>query len=965
MPEIRNTIAVVLWFAGAALGQQARPAISISNPSDGAAFLPNSTVALSATVSTAQSPVVEFFANGLSVGVSAQPSTFGSQTYTVNWSNVPAGMCALTAQATDSGGQTWVSSPVTVYVGVTGPQAVTVEGFFQAAVEDRFSQGTSVTHYALKTPAGHYALVFPDTRMAKGILSGSRVRVRGQISGSSFTVNKVPATSGPALIPRAVDGFRADITMLRSPAAVATTGVRKIAIVFVNYTDDQSQPMTLAVASQGVSLLNQYFQEVSYGKLSASGDVFGYLQLPLSIQENCAADGLSTISNAGMQAAQNSGIDLSSYQSIVFEGPTTNNCLLNEGTVGGNPGVVVGGLPVQLTDPSAELHELAHEVGHNLGMYLALAINCGAVIYNPNLSCQTQSGNILDVMGTGTGHYNAAFKDLLGWLSPQIISATGVYNLAPLEKLSASYPLALKIAPLLGNDTFYIEYRQPIGFDSGFPYPQAYTGALFNLDGNPTELLNMNPNSGVLSIGATQAALAVGSQYVDYANRFSVTTLSANPASLELRILVPPLTSPTLLIVSPANGASLSGSTQVVVDALDRTGVTKVELYVDGALIGNQVLAPYQFALDTTQQTSGAHNLTATAYNASGATFSQTISVQISNPAVAITSPVDQTVIPAGGSVDLNASATHDPSSTVSKVEFFQNGVLLGAGVLSGGTYTYHWSGVAAETYAVTAKVTGSDATTATSAAVHVIAKLPPQLTSGGTINAASSIPGQAVTPGSLVAIYGSSLAASLTSASAVPLPMALAGVSVTFDGIQAPLTFVSDGQINAQVPWNAAAGTATLVVNSFGVNTATQNVQIAPFSPGIFTLNYGTGQSIAINLDSTLAAPVGSVAGLTTHPATAGDTIIILATGLGAVTPSIASGSDSSDTLRRTNTMPVVLVGGIPALVQFSGLSPSFVGVNQLNVTIPTSVAASDAVPLQIRVGGITTSAQATLAIR
>src|ERR1019366_10600956 len=109
--------------------------------------------------------------NGVAVGVSAQPSTFDSQAYTVSWSNVPAGMYALTAHATD-GGQTSVSSPVAIYVGVTAPQTTTMEGFFQLVVEDRFSQGISVTHYALKTPAGHYVLVFPDPRMAEGILSG-------------------------------------------------------------------------------------------------------------------------------------------------------------------------------------------------------------------------------------------------------------------------------------------------------------------------------------------------------------------------------------------------------------------------------------------------------------------------------------------------------------------------------------------------------------------------------------------------------------------------------------------------------------------------------------------------------------------------------------------------------------------------------------------------------------------------
>jgi Bacterial Ig domain len=60
----------------------------------------------------------------------------------------------------------------------------------------------------------------------------------------------------------------------------------------------------------------------------------------------------------------------------------------------------------------------------------------------------------------------------------------------------------------------------------------------------------------------------------------------------------------------------------------------KVELYDEGVLLGTQMTAPYQFAWDTRRRIYGSHTLTATAYNAAGAAFSQTISVQISNPLI-------------------------------------------------------------------------------------------------------------------------------------------------------------------------------------------------------------------------------------------------------------------------------------------------------------------------------------------
>lgn len=242
-----------------------------------------------------------------------------------------------------------------------------------------------------------------------------------------------------------------------------------------------------------------------------------------------------------------------------------------------------------------------------------------------------------------------------------------------------------------------------------------------------------------------------------------------------------------------------------------------------------------------------------------------------------------------------------------------------------------------------------------------------PAVAQGGVLNAASFTKGQPVTPGSLVSIFGTNLASGLSQAGSIPLSTALGDVtSVTFNNIVAPLLFVSPGQINAQLPWEVpASGTATVVVNRATGSSAPASLQVGSASPGIFSVQFGVGQAIAINLDSSLAAPVGSIPGIPTHPAKAGDTIVILGTGLGAVSPPAQTGNSSLDALRSTTATPVILIGGVPsAAVPFSGLTPQFVGVNQINVVVPQGAPVGDKVPLQIQLGGITTTDQVTVAI-
>ena len=264
----------------------------------------------------------------------------------------------------------------------------------------------------------------------------------------------------------------------------------------------------------------------------------------------------------------------------------------------------------------------------------------------------------------------------------------------------------------------------------------------------------------------------------------------------------------------------------------------------------------------------------------------------------------------------------------------------------------------------------------ASSLLVNWAAAQTPTIATGGIVNAASFQAGQAITPGSLISIFGTALASSLAQADSIPLSTSMAGVSVQFVNgsvtANAPLLYMQPddaahnvaSQINLQVPWEivtaGTSATVNVIVTNNGVSSQPTPVSVAPFSPGIFSSN---GLAIAQNADGSLTWASGTVPGLVTHAAKAGDVLVIYATGLGAVDSSVPDGQNSIDKLRNTLTKPIVLIGGMSAQVLFSGLSPQFVGVNQLNVVVPNAAPGSN-VPLQLQLGGTTTSDRIGIAI-
>jgi uncharacterized protein (TIGR03437 family) len=189
-----------------------------------------------------------------------------------------------------------------------------------------------------------------------------------------------------------------------------------------------------------------------------------------------------------------------------------------------------------------------------------------------------------------------------------------------------------------------------------------------------------------------------------------------------------------------------------------------------------------------------------------------------------------------------------------------------------------------------------------------------------------------------------------------------LGNVSVTFNNIPAPLLFVSPQQINAQLPWQVpTTGPVTIMVTNGTAASAPQAVQVGSFSPGLFSIG---GYAVAINPDGSLAAPIGAIPGFASHPATPGDALVLLGSGFGAVNPSATTGDNSMGIIRNTVAVPVVMIAGVSAPVTFAGLSPQFVGVYQINVTMPSTESPANAAPVQIETGGVTSATQITTAI-
>jgi uncharacterized protein (TIGR03437 family) len=239
-----------------------------------------------------------------------------------------------------------------------------------------------------------------------------------------------------------------------------------------------------------------------------------------------------------------------------------------------------------------------------------------------------------------------------------------------------------------------------------------------------------------------------------------------------------------------------------------------------------------------------------------------------------------------------------------------------------------------------------------------------PSIGLGGVVNGASFAPGADIAPGSIISAFGANLATSNGNLNGgFPLPTTLAGIKLTIGGIDAPLFYSGTGQVNAQMPFEIPPGWQTQVVaratgSGTEIDAVPEVVTVGTAHPGIFI----AAETNAPNQGAILN-PANQVVDAT-NPTTAGGIIVIYATGLGQVTPPLATGIAAGG--GSANTTVSVTVGGVavPAgNVQYAGPSPGYVGLYQINVQIPAGVQTGGTVPIFLTQNGVNSNT-ATIAI-
>ena len=266
----------------------------------------------------------------------------------------------------------------------------------------------------------------------------------------------------------------------------------------------------------------------------------------------------------------------------------------------------------------------------------------------------------------------------------------------------------------------------------------------------------------------------------------------------------------------------------------------------------------------------------------------------------------------------------------------------------------------------------------------------------GAILNGASFAVGAPIAPGSFASVFGSGFG-SRDQLSGFPAT-SFNGVSVTFNGIQAPLFHLigSQGQINLLVPTSLPeTGNTTVVVTAPDATSPTFTLPMSPAAPGVFTIpsaaNPKRHTAIALFagtawrvMPDALARELGipgncldsvDPAIICGEPARPGDAIQLYVTGLGKATPNgiaegvpLATGAVApadGNPLYITVLQPQVTFGGIPAQVLFSGVAPGFAGLYQINVRIPESAPSGDDVPFQITMPNGQVDASTSIAIR
>jgi len=251
-----------------------------------------------------------------------------------------------------------------------------------------------------------------------------------------------------------------------------------------------------------------------------------------------------------------------------------------------------------------------------------------------------------------------------------------------------------------------------------------------------------------------------------------------------------------------------------------------------------------------------------------------------------------------------------------------------------------HWSG----------DLTGSypSAVVSMSAPDSVMAQMitVPYIAPTGISNGAGQTPSATVAPGSIISIFGQSLASVTQVGPVNPLAQTIAGTTVTINSSILPLLFVSPQQINAQLPSSLADGNYTLQVQNTGQPEISGTLTVARDAPGLFSNTIGsTAYAMAFHADGSLVT--------TSSPAAGGETISLLGTGFGPYKTPVLDGFFPPSSPPSVSDSVVLSVGGAKP-TPASTAAPGFTGVVSTQFEVPGGLASGTSVPVLVTINGV-----------
>ena len=436
-----------------------------------------------------------------------------------------------------------------------------VDGTLAILHADDFLDGTSSFIYQVHLASGK------PNRLRLGSLPaslepGMKVRVHGRVEadGESMTPERITILAPPAQT---------------SSASTKAATANSVLVIMANFNNTPAPAYTASLAQQvmvsNADSVANFFRETSYGQQLMNVTVTpGWVAMNLATPTNCASTAWNGISSAAEAAARTLGAayDAAAYQFVVYVFPRVSAC--------GWTGLAYVGFPRKAWINGVNAFRtstIAHEMGHNFGLLHAASLRCSGAPIGGSCS-SSEYGDPFDAMGNQRAmHYNAMQKSKLAWISSSAVKihagGSATYALSPLEVAGAA-TYAIKIPTAASNRTYWVEFRQPIGFDTplaGFPNNGAQIRVAFPFEtscsgcdsySDDTQLLDMTPSTSTF----TDATLLAGQTYRDPIHGIDVTVLSATASVLTIQVATggaaPPTTTTTSVTATP--NPSLTGA---------------------------------------------------------------------------------------------------------------------------------------------------------------------------------------------------------------------------------------------------------------------------------------------------------------------------------------------------------------------------------------------------------------------